>query len=254
MAKILVIGIDAATWDVIKPNLGQLPNFKKLMEEGEHKTITQSEQILSASIWCSMFSGKTLEEHNHKNFVIDEKLQSREDIKINFIWDELKDKYDIRALQVPFVMPPYNFNCQYTPVGYGTSSDLDELDQDTDGITFCAVDNLKKNPDVFIVCYTALDKVQHFHWGEPLVLSWYKKIDQILEMLTKYGEKLIIISDHGFCGKGEARERTLPDKTPEGELKGDHHQDGILITKNIKYKIREPKDVFYTIKEEVNAG
>ena len=74
-------------------------------------------------------------------------------------------------------------------------------------------------------------------------------------MLEKYGKKLIIISDHGFCSKGEARVNTLPDSTNAGEIKGDHHQDAILITRNINYEIKEPKDVFYAIKEEIkNAG
>ena len=148
--KFMVIGVDGATWKIIEPNLDNLPNFKKLMEEGKHKTITLKEgmDVLSPAIWCSMFSGKDQKEHGHKKFVVDNKLQTRNDIKVDFIWDILNDKYKIIALQVPFIVPPYNFNCEYTPVGYGASSDENELDQDTDGITFKALEILKnQKPD-----------------------------------------------------------------------------------------------------------
>ena len=39
MTKLLIIGIDGATRRVIKPKLDQLPNFKKLIEEGKLKSI-----------------------------------------------------------------------------------------------------------------------------------------------------------------------------------------------------------------------
>ena len=250
--KLMVVGVDAADWKVIKPNLKELPNFAALMKTGSFKTITvpDKEAILSPPIWCSMFSGKTQKEHGHKKYVVNNKLQAREDIRVDFVWDVLDKKgIETAALQVPFVMPPYNFNCDYKPVGYGASYDLNELAEDTDAIFFKSLEILKKKkPKVFIVVFSALDRIQHFHWGEPLVLSWYQKIDKILGVLQNYSEKLIIISDHGFCGIGEARTRTLSEKNEKGEkLKGDHHQDAILITKNINYDIKEHKDVFQAI-------
>ena len=253
MTKLLVIGLDAATWRIIKPNLGQLPYFKKLINEGKYKTIIAKDAILSPAIWCTIFSGKTLAEHGHKKYVVDDKLQSRKDIKVKFIWDILNNKCDIRALQVPFVIPPYNFNCEHEAIGHGASYDLNELEEDADKLVFRALKILKQYPDIFIVVFNQLDRMQHFHWGEPTVLSWYKKIDQYLGMLTKYGEKLIIVSDHGFCSKGEAEIKTLPDKNDKGEeLKGDHHEEAILITKNISHSINQHKDIFNAILNETD--
>ena len=256
--KLMVIGIDAADWKMIKPNLKELPNFAALMKAGSFKTITvpDKEAILSPPIWCSMFSGKTQKEHGHKKYVVNNKLQTREDIKVDFIWDVLDKKgIETVALQVPFVMPPYNFNCDYKPVGYGACYDLNELAEDTDAIFFKSLEILKKKkPKVFIVVFSALDRIQHFHWGEPLVLSWYQKMDKILGVLRNYTEKLIIISDHGFCGIGEARAKTLPEKNEKGEkLKGDHYEKAILITKNINYDIKEHKDVFQAILAEIKC-
>ncbi len=45
-----VIGLDAATWRLINPNLDDLPNLKRLMDEGEHGTITLTEKPHSASV------------------------------------------------------------------------------------------------------------------------------------------------------------------------------------------------------------
>ena len=252
MTKLLVIGLDAATWRVIRPNLDQLPYFKKLMEQEEHKNIIAQDAVLSPAIWCTIFSGKTLAEHGHKKYVVDDKLQARKDVKVQFVWDILNDKFDIRALQIPFVIPPYNFNCEYKAIGHGASYDLDELAEDVDKLFFKALEILKQSPDIFIVVFNHLDRLQHFHWGEPLILAWYKKMDKILSMLTKYGEKLIIVSDHGFCSKGEAKVQTLPNKNDKGEfLKGDHHEQAILITKNISYSINKHKDIFKAILDEM---
>ena len=54
-----VLGIDAATWTVITPNLSKLRNFKRLIEIGKSKTITLREKPISVSVWCGMFCGKT---------------------------------------------------------------------------------------------------------------------------------------------------------------------------------------------------
>jgi len=252
---LFVLGIDAATWKVIKPNLKVLPNFKKLMEAGESSTITLKSRPHSASVWCSMFSGKTPEEHGHKDFIEDGKLQTRADIKVDFIWDVLDEKVDIKALGVPFIYPPYNFNCSYVPVAYGLSWDSKEMEQDMNGITEKAKEILKGRPDVFILVYTMLDKIQHFHWGEPAVLDWYKKVDSViggLMSLLDEDDRWIVISDHGFGDWDEVAVHTLPKKTPEGDIKGDHHPEAILITKGVAHEIKQPEDVFYAIKREVS--
>lgn len=248
MTKLLIIGIDGASWRIIKPNLAQLPNFEKIIKEGEAKSLFVEDIILSAAIWCTIFSGKTTKEHGHKKYVVNDKLQTREDVKVDFIWDILNKNHDIKVLQVPFVMPPYNFNCEYTPIGYGVSYELEELREDTERLFRKSLEILKENPEIFIVVFGALDKVQHFHWGEPIIIDWYKKMDEIIGTLTPFGEKIIIVSDHGFCSRGEARVQTLPEKNDKGEpLKGDHHEEAILITKNITYPIKEHKDIFLAI-------
>ncbi|MCD6367546.1 MAG: alkaline phosphatase family protein, partial [Candidatus Aenigmarchaeota archaeon] len=254
----LVLGIDAATWKVIKPNIDELPTFKKLLETCNSDTIHLKEKPYSPSIWCGMFSGKTPEEHGHREYVENGKIVTREDIKVDFIWDLLdREGIDIRAINVPFVVPPYNFNVDFEGVGFGLPTTPEEWEEELEKVTKKVIEILKEKPDVLIAVYTSLDRIQHFHWGEPLVLEWYKKMDDKLnEVLFKTGfmddnkNKLIIISDHGFCSFGEAKVQTLPQKTSDGRiLKGDHHEDAILITKNVDYEIKRPQDVFFALKK-----
>ncbi len=74
---IFVLGIDAATWTVVRPNLGKLPNFKRLTEIGQAKELVVKEKPISASIWCGMFSGKTLDEHGHESYVVNGNIVKR---------------------------------------------------------------------------------------------------------------------------------------------------------------------------------
>lgn len=248
----LVIGVDAATWDVIKPNLSMLPNFKKLVSECKSKTIHLNQKPWSPSVWCSMFSGKTPDEHGHHDFVRDGKIVSREDINVKFIWDILERAgISVKALNIPFVVPPYNFNVEFEPVANGVPVEMEELLEEIETVTNKALEVLRtQKPDVFIVAYTALDKLSHHHWGEPVLLECYKKVDAAIGKLIPFDTEIIIISDHGFCDYEKAPIRTLPKNTPKGEIKGDHHPDAVLITKNINYEINQPMDVFFCIKRK----
>ena len=251
-----VLGIDAATWKIINPNLNELPNFKRLTQIGKCKTLVLKEKPVSPSIWCGIFSGKTSTEHRHESFVKERKLVKREDIKVKFIWDILDELgFKVKVLNCPFVVPPYSFGVNFKPVGFGLPTDEREWNEELEKVTQKTKRLLLENPDLLVSVYTLLDRVQHFHWGEPCILYWYKRLDEkIGELLfdTDFlgkNNKLIVISDHGFCSLGEAKIRTLPEKTPHGRLKGDHHEEAILVTINIDYNIEKPQDVFYAIKK-----
>lgn len=252
---ILVLGIDAATWTVITPNLDKLPTFRKLCEIGKCQELTLKEKPISASIWCGMFCGKTPEEHGHDSFVAGDRLLRREDVKVEFIWDILhRQGKKVKVLNVPFVVPPYSFGVDFKPVGFGLPTDEKEWQEELERVTEKTKELLAQKPDLLISVYTLLDRVQHFHWGEDCVLEWYKKLDsKISELLFGTGfieekdNKLIVISDHGFCSFGEAKIQTLPLKSEWGELKGDHHENALLITVNLDYAIERPQDVSFAI-------
>jgi len=252
---ILVLGVDAATSTVIRPNLGTLPTFRRLCEAGKCRDLVLKETPISPSVWCGMFCGKTPEEHGHRSYVEGGNIVKRQDIKVDFIWDILhKEGKKAKALNVPFVVPPYSFNVDFKPVGFGLPTNEKEWQEELDRVTQKTKELLGQSPDLLISVYTLLDRIQHFHWGEDCVIGWYKKLDdRIGELLFHSGfldnenNKLIVISDHGFCSFGEAKIQTLPERTEHGRLKGDHHENAFLVTVNLDYQINRPQDVFFAI-------
>lgn len=243
----LIIGLDGATWDVIKPNISRLPNFKKFISQFDHYTIHLKQKPWSASVWCSLFSGKTPEKHQHLDFVKNGKVQTREDVKVDFIWDILNKRgLLVRALNVPFIVPPYNFNIHFDPPGHGVPITQEELDAEINLVSQKITDALKeKKPDLFIAVYTALDKMSHLHWGDPELIDYYQKIDKAIGPIMELEEQVLILSDHGFTDYDKAPIQTLPKITSNGnELKGDHHPDAIVIAKDIPFKISQPIDLF----------
>ena len=255
---IFVLGIDAATWTVVRPNLDKLPSFKRLTQLGKARELVLREKPISPSIWCGMFSGKTFDEHGHESFVAGEKLVKREDIEVDFIWDILHRQHKkVKVLNVPFIVPPYSFGVDVKPVGFGLPTNEEEWWEELDMVTEKTKELLAQKPDLLISVYTLLDRVQHFHWGEDCVLEWYRRLDAKMaeflfdtDFLEDRQNKLIVISDHGFCSFGEAKVQTLPLKGEWGELKGDHHENAFLITVNLNYDIEKPQDVFFAIKNE----
>lgn len=256
---IFVLGIDAATWTIVRSNLEKLPNFKKLVKMGRYKEPVLTEKPISPSVWCSMFCGKSPDEHGHESFVTGDKLAKREDIKVEFIWDILhREGKKVKVLNVPFVVPTYSFNVSFRPVGLGLPSNEKEWQEELERVTEKTKEALHEKPDLLIAVYTLLDRIQHFHWGEDCVLEWYQRVDSRIgelifesNFLDNSKNKLIVISDHGFCSFGEAKIQTLPRETAEGKLKGDHHEKAFLITVNLDYEIDKPQDVFYAIRREL---
>jgi predicted AlkP superfamily phosphohydrolase/phosphomutase len=252
-----VLGIDGASWNVIRPNLKHLVNFAKLIKIGKASELVLQEKPISAAIWCGMFSGKEASEHKHLGFTKEGKIVKREDIPLEFIWDVLNEKIDVRVLNVPFVVPPYSFNVDFSPPAFGLPSNEREWREELSRVTGKTKELLAEKPDLLISVFTLLDRVQHFHWGEPAVLEWYKlldmKIGEIMwttNFLPSRENKLIVISDHGFCSFGEAKVQTLPKKTPYGELKGDHHEVALCITYNVSKPLRKPQDLFHILRKE----
>lgn len=257
---IFVLGIDAATWTVIRPNLNKLQNLKRLIKIGRSKELILTENPISASLWCGMFCGKTLEEHGHESYAVGDNIIKREDIKVDFIWDILclKGK-EAKAVNVPFVVPPYSFGVNFKPVGFGLPTNEKEWQEELERVTEKTKELLADSPDLLISVYTLLDRIQHFHWGEDYVVEWYRKLDDRIgellfgsNLLDDKDNKLIVISDHGFCSFGEAKIQTLPEETEYGKLKGDHQENALLITVNVEYQINRPQDVFYAIMQELS--
>ena len=69
--RILIIGWDAADWDMLRPlfSAGAMPHLKKLMDRGTHADLATLEPKLSPMLWSSVATGKTADKHGILNFV-----------------------------------------------------------------------------------------------------------------------------------------------------------------------------------------
>jgi predicted AlkP superfamily phosphohydrolase/phosphomutase len=59
--KVIIIGLDGATWNLIKPwaDKGLLPTFKELMEKGVWGELESTVPPWTIPAWYSLFSGKS---------------------------------------------------------------------------------------------------------------------------------------------------------------------------------------------------
>ena len=70
--KVLVVGIDGATFRVINPLLAQnaLPNFRKLMDTGAHGVLRSEHPMASPALWTTIATGRARKDHGIEGFVV----------------------------------------------------------------------------------------------------------------------------------------------------------------------------------------
>jgi predicted AlkP superfamily phosphohydrolase/phosphomutase len=69
-SKLMLIGIDSATWHVMTPLIqsGKLPNFARLIQRGAHGPLKTFYPTLSPLVWSTISTGKSPEKHGMKSF------------------------------------------------------------------------------------------------------------------------------------------------------------------------------------------
>jgi len=90
--KVLVVGIDGATFSVIGPMVeaGELPNFAALMKAGSHGPLRSVSPSRSPSIWTSMATGRSAKVHGIESFVREddpERLITSNSRRVNAMWN-----------------------------------------------------------------------------------------------------------------------------------------------------------------------
>lgn len=70
--KVIVLGFDAATWEVATPLImsGRLPNFMRLVSEGATGVLWSHEPMHSACVWTTLATGFKTENHGILNFTV----------------------------------------------------------------------------------------------------------------------------------------------------------------------------------------
>lgn len=89
--RVFLMGIDGATWKVITPMLerGELPNIKKIMEQGSYGPL-KTDVADSPISWTSIITGKSREKHGINYDLTEvERRQDERLVKTNRLWDIL---------------------------------------------------------------------------------------------------------------------------------------------------------------------
>ena len=112
--KVLFFGFDCASWKVLDPLLekGELPNIKKLIEEGVSCRTQAFDPPLSPVLWTSIASSKLPDKHGVKDF-----LATSKTVKVKRIWNILEEQgFSIGLFGHILTWPPEKVNGFNIPV------------------------------------------------------------------------------------------------------------------------------------------
>jgi predicted AlkP superfamily phosphohydrolase/phosphomutase len=93
--KLLVLGLDGATWDVLEPLLsaGALPNLARLRDEGSSGTLNSVFPPLSPVAWTGVMTGKNSGKHGVFEFLeyaadpLQVRVNSSRSIRSDLVWE-----------------------------------------------------------------------------------------------------------------------------------------------------------------------
>ena len=126
--RVLVLGLDGATFDIIKPMVarGELPHLGRLLEAGTHGILKSTLPPITPTAWTSFYTGKNPGKHGIFDF--EQAAEGSYELKPvpanqhghKSLWRILSD-YGKRVvvIDVPFTYPPEPVN-GYMITGYGT--------------------------------------------------------------------------------------------------------------------------------------
>ena len=117
--KVVVIGLDAATWTVIRPCMaeGKMPNLAKLMKAGVSGTLESILPPITPPAWTSFMTGKNPGKHGIFHFVETEyggyamKYANATSRRSPTVWKLLNNAgYSVGTMNIPFTYPPEPLN------------------------------------------------------------------------------------------------------------------------------------------------
>lgn len=117
--KVVVIGLDAATWTLIKPWMaeGSLPNLAKLMQAGVYGPLESVRPPITPPAWTAFMTGKNPGKHGIFNFIETERggydmtYSSAASRRSPTMWKVLNDAgFTVGTMNIPFTYPPEKLN------------------------------------------------------------------------------------------------------------------------------------------------
>jgi predicted AlkP superfamily phosphohydrolase/phosphomutase len=144
MSRVLVIGIDGGTFDLIQPwvEAGDLPNLNQLMTEGAHGPLESTLPPVTAPAWTTFATGKNPGKHGVFDFIRpiggEFDMVNATSIRAPTLWQILsKADHTVGVMNVPVTYPPSKVNGfviggMLSPVGGTFTYPADLLDRYSD--------------------------------------------------------------------------------------------------------------------------
>jgi len=265
-SKVLIIGLDAATFDLIDPWVaeGKLPNFSRLMVSGTRGNLQSVPNLNSIPAWASFMTGVNPAKHGLLWFYERRpdsyayRYLNGSDLQAPPFWDILSAAgRRVSVLNVPMTYPAHPLNglliagldapSEESPeftfppglyreirekvgrylidtniLGYARRGRYDQALKATQEVIAVRAATasylMDRYPwDLFVVVFTALDRVQHtfWHFMDPkhpdhdpsqsqyseAIYQCYAQLDAVVgNLVTQAGPEVdvILVSDHGF--------------------------------------------------------
>jgi len=156
--KIVIIGVDGATWKVITPlmNRGKLPNLSRLMDNGVSGILTSFEPMGSPILWTSISSGKTPKKHG-----IGSLLLNSNHVRCKRIWDILEERgWSIGLMGHLLVWPPRKIKGYIIPDDT-FSKGIETYPEDLSFIRELAENKRRNNMGIKKYIYYAMKSLQY---------------------------------------------------------------------------------------------
>src|SRR3990172_4656204 len=131
MTRVLIIGLDGATLDLVRPwaEAGHLPNLHRLMCEGSYGPLRSVLPVLSSAAWASFMTGTNPGKHGVFDFVRRDpqsyalRAVRGDHIQGESLWHILSREGDtVGVMKVPMTYPPEAVN-GFLVSGLGTPDD-----------------------------------------------------------------------------------------------------------------------------------
>ncbi len=105
--KVIVIGLDGATWNILDPWLDKLPFLNKLKKQGIYSNLQSTIPAMTAPAWASFQTGKSPGEHGIWGFKTrNNKIVDSSSLKIDRFWKKMeKENKEYCFINLPLAYP-----------------------------------------------------------------------------------------------------------------------------------------------------
>ena len=111
--KLLIVGLDGATYDVIRPWAGELPALNRFLDAGAHGPLRSAVPPITAPAWTSFMTGMNPGKHGLYNFIEPQpgsygvRYSNARSRRTRSLWQLLSDAgLSVGTVNVPMTYPP----------------------------------------------------------------------------------------------------------------------------------------------------